>query len=116
MPVDTVMPDTFESCLDAMICGNDCDFLNGLYSLDAIDIMHLVFSFRLSFSSTQLLLFLYYNILLNSSTPTSPCVCVGVFVQVQVHNVRRFIEIPFFVFFFSSYSLGCFVRRRHRSR
>lgn len=40
MPVDTVMPDTFESCRDAMMCGNDCDFLNGLYSLDVIDIMH----------------------------------------------------------------------------
>lgn len=45
MPVDTVIPDTFESCLDAMMCGNDCDFLNGLYSLDVIDIMHLAFSF-----------------------------------------------------------------------
>lgn len=65
MPVDTVVPDTFESCLDAMMCGNDCDFLNGLYSLDVIDIMHLVFSSCLLVRRLLLLL-------LGCSSPSSP--------------------------------------------
>lgn len=67
MPVDTVMPDTFESCLDAMMCGNDCDFLNGLYSLDVIDIMHLAFSvLRL----VLLCYYYYYYYIVRSFTPT----------------------------------------------
>lgn len=80
MPVDTVMPDTFESCLDAMMCGNDCDFLNGLYSLDAIDIMHLVFSFRLSFFlHSIIIIFILQYSPLQLYTHNSPCVLVYLF-------------------------------------
>lgn len=82
MPVDTVMPDTFESCLDAMMCGSDCDFLNGLYSLDVIDIMHLVFPF---------------------SVVAVVVVVVGfVLLLLYTHKMRRGF---FFFFFFSSYMI-----------
>lgn len=39
--VVAVISDTLESCLDAM-CGNDCDFRNGLYSLDVTNIVERV--------------------------------------------------------------------------
>lgn len=39
IPVDTVVPDTFESCLDAIKSGNDNDFRNGLKSLEKNDMM-----------------------------------------------------------------------------